>query len=339
MYTASAPHKIILFGEHAVVHGRLGIAGAIDKRVIITAKHCEDGIKCVDLLGINNFNSNRNELTELLTKFQQMLELKKYDEIKKLSFSEAIKIVIAATLERLGWSDVEIEIHRRDILKGIGGSAAIWAATVTALGALLGKPLTKEQINELAYLGDVVAHGGTPSGIDNSVVTYGGYISYTKATGPKPLAIKFELPLIVVDSGEPANTCVTVPYVREQLAKDPERVNAIFDNLHNISEGALVALEEKNLQRIGELMTQYYEELRKLNISTQNLDKIVNIALTHGAIGAKPTGGWGGGVCIVLAKDTSSAKELIKIFDKNNFKAFIAKLGAEGVRLEENKCS
>lgn len=334
MPTASAPHKIILFGEHAVVHGRLGIAGAIDRRIAVSAKRGEGGIRVIDSLGLNNFESNRTELIELLARFKALFKEKKFDEIKKLGFLNAIKIVVAETLERCGWADVDIEMQREETLKGIGGSAAIWAATATALGALLGKQLTKEQISELAYLGDVVAHGGTPSGIDNSTVVHGGYLKFTKAAGPQPLDIKFDLPLVVVDSGEPANTGVTVPYVREQLEKDPERVNRILDELHAISESALDALNNRDLQKIGQLMTRYYEELRKLNISTEKLDLIIKIALGAGALGAKPTGGWGGGVCIALAKDAKHADELIKTFNQHGFKAFTTKLGAPGVRIE-----
>jgi len=335
MPTASAPHKIILIGEHAVVHGKVGIAGAIDSRVFVKARRGKQGVRVLDPLGLNNFNNSRNELSKILSEFRTLYKRGDLEAMKKLDFSDCIRIVVAETLDRIGWADVEIEMQRRDTLKGIGGSAALWAATAAALGDALGKRLTKEQINEIAYLGDVVAHGGTPSGIDNSTVVCGGYLKFTKADGPQPLKIDFELPIVIIDSGEPANTGVTVPYVRKQLEAEPERVKKILDRLHDISNEALDSLVAHNLQEVGARMTDYYQELRKLNISTEKLDKIIKIAMDNGALGAKPTGGWGGGVCIALVNDAESADELIRTFRKNNFRAFITKLGAEGVRLEE----
>jgi hydroxymethylglutaryl-CoA reductase len=335
MSTASAPHKIILIGEHAVVHGKVGIAGAIDSRVFVKAQPGQRGIRVLDPLGLNNFKNSREELSKILSEFRTLYEKKDLEALRKFNFSDCIRIVVAETLDRIGWADVEIEMHRRDTLKGIGGSAALWAATAAAMGEAFGKRLTKEQINEIAYLGDVVAHGGTPSGIDNSTVVYGGYLKFTKAGGPKPLKIDFEVPIVIIDSGEPANTGMTVPYVRRQLEAEPERVQKILDRLHDISNDALNALVAHDLKKVGKFMTDYYQELRKLDISTEKLDRIINIAMDNGALGAKPTGGWGGGVCIALVEDAENADELIKTFQKNNFRAFTTKLGAEGVRLEE----
>jgi len=82
------------------------------------------------------------------------------------------------------------------------------------------------------------------------------------------------------------------------------------------------------------LMTDYYVELRKLNISTKALDQIVKMAIKNKALGAKPTGGWGGGSVIVLAESEKNVLELIELFNKNGFDAFQTKLGVEGVRIE-----
>jgi len=331
MVTASAPHKVILFGEHAVVHGMLGIAGALDERITAVVQPSKD-IRCHDsLLDLNNFNADVKEMKLFLDRFRKLLSEKNFDEIKKLS---AMKTVIAETLDRCDWENVSVEIKRKEILKGIGASSAVWAATAAAIGKFLGNDFTKEQISEISYIGDVVAHGGTPSGIDNSTVTFGGFITYTKETGPRPLSINFELPIIVIYSDEFASTGTTVRYIHEQLEKEPERVSIILDNLNEISKKGLDALNNRDLKIIGQMMTEYYNELHKLGISTETLDKIMKIAMENGALGAKPTGGWGGGVCIALAKDAVDSDKLIEMFRKSGFRAFKTKLGAPGVRIE-----
>jgi mevalonate kinase len=109
-------------------------------------------------------------------------------------------------------------------------------------------------------------------------------------------------------------------------------VDQILDRLHNISLQSLDALRERNLEFLGELMLEYYLELKKLNISTEKLDKIIEIAVKNKALGAKPTGGWGGGCCIVLARNQKHAEDLIKIYKDNNFNCFQTKIGVEGVK-------
>jgi mevalonate kinase len=332
--TASAPGKVILFGEHAVVYGKLGIAVAIDKRVMVSVEAGRSGIKVIQKPPYPTFTRSRAEVSNLLEIFRRLRKERAFDEIKKFNFLDALTVVLGEIASCYGWQPLQVRIEFEGSMKGLGGSAAIFSALTTAAVAARGKELTRAKINEFAYLGEIIAHGGTPSGIDNSTVTFGGYLKYTKARGPEPLGIDFIIPIVVVDSGEPAKTGVTVPCIRKQLETDPVRVSAILDNLQGISGSALLALKSKDLAAIGALMTDYYRELRKLNISTTKLDQIVSLALKAGALGAKPTGGWGGGVCIALARDGEHAEELIKIFNQHGFAAFTAKLGVPGVRLE-----
>jgi mevalonate kinase len=335
MIVTTSPGKVILFGEHAVVYDKLGIASAVDKRCFVTvAPHNENNI-LIDNKGFNLKESlTENELLKLFDTVNKLKKENNFDEIKELGKRDKLNapfFVIANLIKKHGFKPAKITIEN-NIPKNLGASSSIFAALALALSKFLEKDLSKKEISDLSYEGDIIAHGGTPSGIDNSAVTYGGYIQYKKSEGVKPLDINFKLPLIFVDSGEPSKTGETVPFVRKQREGNEKFVNNILNSLHNISVQALDALKVQNLELLGELMTEYYLELKKLNISSEKLDKIIEIAVKSKALGAKPTGGWGGGCCVVLAKDEKQAEELIKIYEDKGFNSFQAKIGVDGVR-------
>lgn len=336
MIKASAPGKVILFGEHAVVYDKLGIAASIGRRCFIKVTTNKENKVNLEIKNLKLKKSlTENELFKLFDAVDKLKKDKKFDEIKELQKKERLSapfFVIASLMKKYGFNPVKI-IDDSEIPKNLGSGSSAFSAITLAVSNFLGKKLTMKEISDFAYEGDIVAHGGTPSGIDSSIVTYGGYIQYKKSEGINPLNINFELPLIFVDSGESAKTGETVPYVRKQKEENQTFVNQVLERLEEISIQSLDALKEQNLKLIGELMLEYYLELKKLNISTQKLDKIIEIAIKSKALGAKPTGGWGGGCCIVLAKDKKQADDLIKIYKDNGFNSFQSKIGVEGVKL------
>jgi len=333
---ASAPGKVILFGEHSVVYNGLGIASSIDKRSFVTVNQ---NIKNNVLIYSKDLNLKKslteNELFKFFNNIEKLKKENKFDEIKKIGKKHklnALFFVIASLMKKYGFKPLEILIETK-VPKNLGSSSSLFSSIALAVSKFLGKHLSKKEISEFAYEGDIIAHGGTPSGIDNSTVTYGEYIQYKRSEGIKPININFELPLVFVDSGEPARTGDTVPYIREQREENQKFVDQILERLNDISLQSLDALKEQNLELIGDLMLEYYLELKKLNISTEKLDKIIGIAIKNKALGAKPTGGWGGGCCIVLAKDQKQAEDLIKIYRDKGFDSFQVKIGVEGVKL------
>lgn len=335
MIRVSAPGKIILLGEHAVVYDKLGIAGAIDKRIPISVDFGKDGINIIQISQYKGFRRSKEEVFNLLEKFRKFYQEKKFDEIKKLTFNDAITVVLGEIFDKYGFKDLDITITVKESVGNIGQSASIFSGIALAVTTLLNQNLSKKEISDIAYLGEVVAHGGTPSGIDNSIVTYGGYITYKRSEGVKPLELGFEIPLLVVDTGEPARTGETVPYIRKQREENQKFVDFVLDNLDKISHSALGALKSQDLVEIGKLMIKYYEELSKLKISTSKLDEIIDLAIKNKALGAKPTGGWGGGSVIILAENNEKLKPFSDIFKRKGFRTLQTKLGAEGVRLEK----
>ena len=344
MIKTSAPGKVILLGEHAVVYNKLGIATSIDKRAYVTVSPAKESVT-IESKNLNLRKSlSEEELFKLLREIENLkIELK--DKTKAKETSKKIKkigrdkllasfFVIAKLAERFGFHGLEISIDSK-VPKNLGSSSSVFAAIVLGVSALSGKELSKKEISNIANEGDIVTHGGLPSGIDANTVTYGGYLTYRKNKGSEPLDINFKIPLLIIDSGEPAKTGETVPYINKLSQEKPELVEDILDKLDKISQLGLETMKSRNLEEMGRLMTNFYWELKKLDISTPKLDEIIRISLKNQAFGAKPTGGWGGGCCIVLAKNKNQEKKLLTAFKKSGFKAFQTKLGVEGVRIEK----
>ena len=333
----SAPGKTILFGEHAVVYDKIGIACAIDKRCFVRVSFTPEDNIFIEAKNLNLRQSlSKEKLFEKYSLLNNLIKEKNFLKLKELTKKEKLLpsfFVIANILKKYGFEGLKVEIAS-EIPKNLGSSSAVFSAIALAVSKILGKDLSKKEISDFAFQGDVIAHGGMPSGIDNNVVTYGGYIQFRKSEGVKFLNIDFQLPLIIVDSGEPAKTAETVLAVRELREKEPEFVIPILDKLEEISLAGIGALKLKNLPQIGKLMTDYYLELRKLGISTKKLDEIFNLALENKALGAKPTGGWGGGCCLVLAKGKKESLNLIRVFEEKGFQTLKTKLGVEGVKRE-----
>lgn len=332
---ASAPGKIILFGEHAVVYDKLGIACTIDKRCTVKISPIQENLLFFNAKDINIQQTlNQKELFSFYEEVNNLKEEKKFEELRKATIEKnmpASIFVIASILKKYGFTGFKIE-GESEIPKNLGSSSAAFSATALAVLKFLKQNPDKKEISDFAYLGDVIAHGGTPSGIDSAVVTYGGYITYKKSDGITPLKIDFKIPLLIVNSSKRAETAKTVSYVREQMEKNPDIVNPIMDTLDNISKKALNELRNHNFENLGKLMTEYYKELRKLDISTPELDKIIEIACWNNALGAKPTGGWGGGCCLVLAQNGKQLLNLKEKYRQAGFDSFEAKIGDEGVK-------
>jgi len=333
---ASAPGKVIILGEHAVVHYKLGMAVSIGKRAYVTVSGGKEKVTIESKnLGLKKSLSEK-ELFILLRKIEELKAKKDFNGIKKAGDEDKLLasfFVVAKLAEKFGFHGLEISIDS-EIPKNLGSSSAVFSAIVLGASTLLGKELSKKDISEIANEGDVIAHGGLPSGIDANTVTFGGYVQYKKPE-IKPLEINFEIPLLIVDSGEETKTAETVPYIDKLKREKPELVEGVLERLNEISHLGLEAIKLQNLEEIGRLMTSYYWELRKLNISTANLDEIIQISLENQALGAKPTGGWGGGCCIVLIKDREQGEKLKAMFEKRGFRVFETRLGVEGVRIEK----
>ena len=321
-----SPAKIILFGEHAVVYDKVGIAAAVGVYSRISVSSSKDNLvtiysKNFDVCG----KMTKDEIFGLLRSKRDYV-VAGVDEKLIPSF-----VVAGKVMEKYGFEPLSVEIDS-NVPKNLGSSASVFCGVAKGVSEYLGETLDYDEIGNFANGGDLVVHG-MASGIDTNTVACGGWVRYRKSEGLKSLCLDYKPSFVIVDSGEPAKTMETVGSVRRQMDENPKFVCSVFDELERISLRGLESLENCDDYCVGVEMNNYYDALKKLGISTRCLDEVVEIANDYGVLGVKPTGGWGGGVCIVLVKDSKQSKDIIRIYRSSGFSAFSTKLGVDGVKI------
>ncbi|MCO4743495.1 MAG: mevalonate kinase [Proteobacteria bacterium] len=180
---------------------------------------------------------------------------------------------------------------------GMGSSAALSVALVRAAAAFESVELTNEEVFERSLELEKVFHG-TPSGLDNTVAANGGVIRFHR--GPPARFERLPAPnwrAVVLESGTAGNTAELVAGVRERHPDNAEVLARI---------GRLVSQAEAVLdqpERLGPLLTENHRLLVELGVSTPRLNALVELALAHGALGAKMSGAGGGGIVLALVDD------------------------------------
>jgi mevalonate kinase len=185
------------------------------------------------------------------------------------------------------------------ISAGMGSGAAVTVAIVRALSAFLGGPLPNERISALAYEVEKLHHG-TPSGIDNTVVTYQKPVFFQRNEALQTLSIAQPTFWVIADTGEKTPTKETVADVRAGFNSHPEGYQAIFDTIGAVAQRARQALSTGDLEQLGELMNENQRYLEQLQVSGPALEALIAAARSAGAVGAKLSGGGRGGNMIAL---------------------------------------
>ena len=287
---ASAPGKVILFGEHSVVYRGPAVVLAIDRRVQVSAEPREDERLFVEAssLGLSGF-FEKGEYNPLIGGDRGEEALK------------PIWVAAEGAMESLGRRiGVNLSIASElPVSVGLGSSAAAAVATAAAVGELLGGGLSLEKISLTAYEAERIVHR-TPSGIDNTIATYGGGLVYEKGRGVERLGGLGNLPFIVGNTGRSRSTGKLVGWVRGLRERNRVVVDSIIDTIGHLVRLGRDALLEGDLGRVGELMNMNHGLLSALGVSSPELDRLVNAALEAGALGAKLTGAGGGGCIIAL---------------------------------------
>lgn len=303
--------KVILFNEHFVVYGIPAIASSIEQKTIAVAESAEGG-KDISLI---------DERTAVKGYKEEKLEQQKESlrRIIKAAGLEPVKKPMRLTLK----GDLRAE-------SGIGASAASCVAIARALSQYFDLSFTDEKINEIAYEGEKGYHG-TPSGIDNTVATYGGLIWFERGTPNVVKRIKMQSPLEIVmgNTGIVTDTKVAVSGVRERREKFPEKYHMIFKNAQRLVYDAKSALETFDLKRVGTLMNENHRLLQEIEVSCRELDFLVNLALQEGAFGAKMTGGGLGGSMVALTPGRELQEKVAKAIMREGYEVLKTRIGVE----------
>jgi mevalonate kinase len=291
---ASAPGKIILFGEHAVVYGRPAIAAPVTQ-VRATAV-VEDNPETGVILRAPDLGRD--------------YELQTADENDP--FARAVHLVIAAA-GTFRMPDLIITVRSTiPIAGGLGSGAAMAAAVIRALSQYFSMEFlaTDEWVSDMTYQVEQLLHG-TPSGIDNTVVSYEQPVYFRKQQ-PVNIIETFTparpLHLIIADTGLASSTKEVVGDVRRRWQADSARFEQLFDHCGRIAEAARQAIEAGEIETVGELMAENHTYLQEMSVSSPELDKLVAAAKAAGALGAKLSGaGRGGNIIALVTEDSKTA--------------------------------
>jgi len=304
--------KVILFGEHFVVHGVPGIVSAIDSTADAEVRKIGEGITVKDeRKGAKGYTGKKR--TQQRESIERMLKTMGINPEKA-----SLEIWLGGSLP--GFS-------------GIGASAASSVAIARAIVEEFEMHLSDERINEIAYEGEK-AYAGTPSGIDNTAATFGGLIWFKRNLGGGPntiekLSIREPVEIVIGNTGIVADTKEMVAGVAERKKSNPEKYNPLFKQAEELAFTARKALEEFDLRKVGKLMNENHRLLREIEVSCRELDHLVNLAREQGAFGAKLTGGGGGGCMVALTPTEELQETVAKAMENEGFKVLRTKIGIQ----------
>ena len=287
MTSASAPGKIILFGEHAVVYGQPALA------IPVTQVHANVEVETSSQVGI----------------WLDAPDIGLHAELNSLPAENPLAAVIRNLFFALHidpFPNLAIRVSSTiPVASGLGSGASVSVAMIRALSSFLGKSLTDEQVNQLCFEIEKLHHG-TPSGIDNTVVTYAKPVYFVRGHSIETFTVGRPFSIVIGDTGIPAPTKESVADVRQLWEADQSKWEKVFNEVGSIAKNARERIEKGDWQGLGELMDQNHVLLQKMTVSSPDLDRLVAAAKRTGALGAKLSGGGRGGNMIALATPDSS---------------------------------
>jgi len=283
MTTSSAPGKIILFGEHAVVYGQPALAVPVTQ-VQATATVSENSRGGI-MIEAPNINLSA-DLSNLAPDHPLAAVINSVFTTLSISHPPACTVYLQSTIP---------------VASGLGSSAAVSVAIIRALSTFLGQPLSDEQVNALTFEVEKLHHG-TPSGIDNTVVTYAKPVYFIKRKAIKTFYVGAPFTIMIGGTGISAPTKESVGAVRKLWEADKPRWEKIFNRVGEIVWNARQAIERGDPIELGRLMNANHALLQVMTVSCEELDQLVDAARKSGALGAKLSGGGRGGNMIALVE-------------------------------------
>lgn len=288
---ASASAKIILFGEHAVVYGQPAVAipiqdvrasAAVSIDVAVSAPLIEAKDLRVDTI------FGAPPYPESIDPIIKVIELVN-DKIVKLPKS-GWRLTI--------WSKIPVG-------RGLGSSAAISIAIIRALTKAMIKIIAPRELIKYSFELEKIHHG-TPSGIDNTVISLEKPILFRKDR--EPSAINFaSMFFIVGDTGISKKTSDVVAQVADAREKKSEQYDRIFNQMGQIAREGVLGLKDGDVKKVGKLMNENHTLLQRIDVSSPELENLIDAAKSKGALGAKLCGAGKGGCMVAVAKDGTTA--------------------------------
>ena len=303
----TAPGKVILFGEHAVVYGHPAIAVPLSGlRARAWTVPTRDGAGLV---------IHARDLGQRLT----------LSGDPEHQFSVTAQAVLAHARAPEPNATVNLE-SAIPSAAGMGSSAATSAAICRALAAHLGAELSANDVSNIVFQAERVVHG-TPSGIDNTVVAHEEPVWFISGKPPRPFRSPNRCFLVLGDTGITASTGELVAGVRKRHDAEPRLYSGYFEAIGALVSDAHDALETGDLERVGELMDANHELLNNIGVGHPKLDELVTITRDAGALGAKLTGKGGGGNIVALAAGPDSQAAVAQALTEAGYTAYKTAFG------------
>ncbi len=319
MVKASAPGKLMLFGEHIAVYGKPCIVTAVNHRMSVSIEKRNDEKIIVNApeVHVKNYKISVNELNNQYP--------------KEVSFVlTAVKNFFDKYNCRSG---LDIETHSEFSSKfGFGSSSAVTVSTLKALSELFDISMSNNELFNISYK-TVMDVQKVSSGFDVASAIFGGTIFFAKKGEIiEKMNIK-ETPLIVGYTGVKADTPTLIKKVSGMLEREPKKINAVFNKIENIVIEAKDNIKNSNWAGVGQFMNENQQYLKMLDVSSPELDKLISASNKGGAYGSKLSGAGGGDCMIALASEDKSSlvSEAIK---KAGGIIIPVETNVEGVRIE-----
>lgn len=317
---ASAPGKVILFGEHAVVYNEPAIAGAVEKRARVRIT-----------TGTGDFSFLKSDTLN----FEADLDTKKGIYHIKKGKPGIIRYIMESLSKAHDHSPINIELNMDiPIGSGLGSSAAVTVATLAALYNFHGNVFNRDFIAKKSYEVELAVQGSA-SPLDTAVSSYGGMVYLNRnrkvEAFKSDLASSYSYFFVIGHTFKYGNTGKIVRGVKLLKDKNPEIISPIIELIGNITDEAKIAISNNDFEKIGELMNINHGLLDSIGVNTIELSKMVYLARIAGAKGSKITGAGGGGSIISFCP--GRVNKVYRLLNKyeNAIKVNFAK---EGVRLE-----
>ncbi len=309
---ASAPGKIILFGEHFVVHGTPAILAAIDKRVTVASSFTD-----------NNTIKVNSELGTLEVPISSSYEVKN-------EFRPFVYLANKMVGSNQNVNGLEITINSDiPIGVGLGSSSACCVAAAASISGLF-KELLSEEILKISIESEKTIFPDT-SGADCTVCTYGGMIEYPSI---EKIDNTFDLNLLIANSMIPHNTKNSVEKVNKFKENDEERFSQLCDLESKLIDEVITAMKNNDTTTFGLKMSENQKYLEEIQVSNETINGMIS-SLKEISIGTKITGAGDGGCIIALVKGENVSK--VSALLPKDKECFSAKIDTKGVEWKIEK--
>jgi mevalonate kinase len=289
--------KVILVGEHAVVHGHAALAAGISTGIAAEARAGRDVAR---------------------------LRVPAWNLAVSAGDGTPVGRALEAIIRRLEVPALDFQADARIPPRaGLGSSAALATAIARAAAAAGGRS-DPDVLDAAVAAAEEVFHG-TPSGIDAAAARSGLCGRFTRASGWRPVPVLQKITLCVGLSGRPRDTAAQVAAVRRLRERLPA-AGEVLALLGRLSDDAAGALAQGDVDGLGRIMDAAHGLLAALRLSSPELEALVHTARAAGAIGAKLTGAGGGGAVIALAP--GHEQDVLARFRAAGFEGFVAEVAA-----------